>query len=436
MTQNIEKFDVIVVGAGPAGNAAAYTLAKAGKKVLQLERGEYPGSKNVQGAILYADALEKIIPDFRDSAPLERQVIEQRMWVMEDESYVGTTFRSDRYNQMPGNRYTIIRARFDKWFSDQVQKAGALVICEMTVIALLRDDSGKVIGVEVEREDGKIYADTVILADGVNSLVASRAGLRQDIKPSAVALAVKETVFLPKETVEARFNLKGSEGVVIEMLGSISQGMAGTAFLYTNKDSISVGIGCMLDDMKEQNTTPAELLEKLKQHPSVAPLIAGGETREYAAHLIPEGGYNALPELYGEGWLLVGDSAGFVNAVHREGSNLAMTSGRLAAETLLELGEKGLPSTAANLARYKARLEDSIVLKDLKKYRNIPDTLHTQRQFLSDYPALLNGAAHEFFTVDSRDKATKEKAIFNAFRERRSLLGLLGDAYRLWRATR
>lgn len=436
MTQNIEKFDVIVVGAGPAGNAAAYTLAKAGKKVLQLERGEYPGSKNVQGAILYADALEKIIPDFRDSAPLERTVIEQRMWVMEDESYVGTTFRSDRFNQMPGNRYTIIRARFDKWFSDQVQKAGALVICEMTVIALLRDAAGKVIGVEVDREDGKIYADTVILADGVNSLVASRAGLRQDIKPAAVALAVKETVFLPKETVEARFNLKGSEGVVIEMLGSISQGMAGTAFLYTNKDSISVGIGCMLSDMKEQNTTPAELLEKLKTHPSVAPLIAGGETREYAAHLIPEGGYHALPELYGEGWLLVGDSAGFVNAVHREGSNLAMTSGRLAAETLLELGEKGLPSTAANLACYKARLEDSIVLKDLKKYRNIPDTLHSQRQFLSDYPALLNGAAHEFFTVDSRDKATKEKAIFNAFRERRSLLGLLGDAYRLWRATR
>jgi len=436
MTQNIEKFDVIVVGAGPAGNAAAYTLAKAGKKVLQLERGEYPGSKNVQGAILYADALEKIIPDFRDSAPLERTVIEQRMWVMEEESYVGTTFRSDRYNQMPGNRYTIIRARFDKWFSEQVQKAGALVICEMTVIALLRDAAGKVIGVEVDREDGKIYAETVILADGVNSLVASRAGLRQDIKPSAVALAVKETVFLPKETVEARFNLKGSEGVVIEMLGSISQGMAGTAFLYTNKDSISVGIGCMLSDMKEQNTTPAELLEKLKRHPSVAPLIAGGETREYAAHLIPEGGYNALPELYGEGWLLVGDSAGFVNAVHREGSNLAMTSGRLAAETLLELGEKGLPSTAANLARYKARLEDSIVLKDLKKYRNIPDTLHSQRQFLSDYPALLNGAAHEFFTVDGQDKATKEKAIFNTFRERRSLLGLLGDAYRLWRATR
>lgn len=79
-----ETFDAIVVGAGPSGNAAAYTMAKAGLNVLQLERGEYPGSKNVQGAILYSDSLEKIIPDFRDDAPLERHIIEQRMWMLDE----------------------------------------------------------------------------------------------------------------------------------------------------------------------------------------------------------------------------------------------------------------------------------------------------------------------------------------------------------------
>ncbi|MCL2636005.1 MAG: FAD-dependent monooxygenase [Betaproteobacteria bacterium] len=436
MNQPTEKFDVIVVGAGPAGNAAAYTLAKAGKKVLQLERGEYPGSKNVQGAILYADALEKIIPDFRDSAPLERHVVEQRMWLMEEQSHLGTHFRSEQYNQQPGNRYTIIRARFDKWFSDQVQKAGALVLCEMTVTALLKDEQGRVIGVNVDRENGRIHADAVILADGVNSLVASRAGLREDIKPAAVALGVKEVIFLPKETIDARFNLAGQEGAVIEMFGSISAGMVGTGFLYTNKDSISVGIGCMLSDMKQQQTTPVELLEKLKRHPSVAPLIAGGETREYAAHLLPEGGYDALPKLYGEGWMLVGDSAGFLNAVHREGSNLAMTSGRLAAETLLDLFAAGQPASAANLARYQARLDESFVMKDLKKYRKIPGMLDRQRQFVADYPGLLNQAAFNFFSVDGRDKEAKEKEIIASFRERRSLLGLLGDAFRVWRATR
>ncbi len=93
-----EHFDVLVIGAGPSGNAAAYTAAKAGLNVLQIERGESPGSKNVQGAILYSDALEKIIPDFRDDAPLERHLIEQRMWMLDDESYVGSTYRSNAFN--------------------------------------------------------------------------------------------------------------------------------------------------------------------------------------------------------------------------------------------------------------------------------------------------------------------------------------------------
>ena len=94
-----EKFDAIVVGAGMAGNAAALTLAQRGLKVLQLERGEYSGSKNVQGAILYADMLEKLIPDFREDAPLERHLVEQRFWMMDDRSHVGLHYRSDDFNE-------------------------------------------------------------------------------------------------------------------------------------------------------------------------------------------------------------------------------------------------------------------------------------------------------------------------------------------------
>ncbi|HUB63898.1 MAG TPA: NAD(P)-binding protein, partial [Methylocella sp.] len=101
-----ERFDAIVVGAGPSGNAAAYSMAKEGLKVLQLERGEYPGSKNVQGAILYANALERIIPDFREDAPLERHIIEQRLWTMDDTSYVGMHYRSEDFNEERPNRYT------------------------------------------------------------------------------------------------------------------------------------------------------------------------------------------------------------------------------------------------------------------------------------------------------------------------------------------
>lgn len=428
-----EKFDVIVVGAGPSGNAAALRLAEAGLSVLQIERGESPGSKNVQGAILYSDALEKLIPDFRDDAPLERHVIEQRMWVLDDDSFVGSHYRSDSFNKEPYNRYTMIRAQFDKWFSERVQKAGALLICETTVSHLLLDGQ-RVIGVMTDRQGGEIYADAVILADGVNSLLAKKAGFHPELKPKNVALAVKEIHFMPQELIEQRFNVKGDEGVVIEMVGKITKGMMGTGFLYTNRESITIGVGCMLSDFKNQKITPYELLEQMKAHPSIQPMLAGGEMKEYTAHLIPEGGFNAIPNLYGDGWMIVGDAGMFVNAVHREGSNLAMTTGMHAADTLIELKSEGKEFTTANLKRYKVRLDESFVMKDMKKYKNMPDVFHTNPQFFNDYPDLISQAARTMLTVDGVDKKTKEKEIRKSFRQRRSLFGLMGDAFKLWRA--
>ena len=428
-----EKFDVIVVGAGPSGNAAALRLAEAGLSVLQIERGESPGSKNVQGAILYSDALEKLIPDFRDDAPLERHVIEQRMWVLDDNSFVGSHYRSDSFNKEPYNRYTMIRAQFDKWFSERVQKAGALLICETTVSHLLLDGQ-RVIGVMTDRQGGEIYADAVILADGVNSLLAKKAGFHPELKPKNVALAVKEIHFMPQELIEQRFGVKGDEGVVIEMVGKITKGMMGTGFLYTNRESITIGVGCMLSDFKNQKITPYELLEQMKAHPSIQPMLEGGEMKEYTAHLIPEGGFNAIPNLYGDGWMIVGDAGMFVNAVHREGSNLAMTTGMHAADTLIELKNAGKEFSAANLKRYKARLDESFVMKDMKKYKNMPDVFHTNPQFFNDYPDLISQAARTMLTVDGVDKKTKEKQIRKSFRQRRSLLGLVGDAFKLWRA--
>jgi len=432
-----ERFDAIVVGAGPAGNAAAYTMAKAGLKVLQIERGEYPGSKNVQGAILYSDALERIIPDFREDAPLERHIIEQRLWVLDDRSFVGTHFRSDDYNKPPYNRYTIIRAQFDRWFSQKVREAGAMLICETTVEHLLMDGQ-RVVGVRCDRAGGDVMADVVVLADGVNSTLARKAGFHPEIQAQNVALAVKEILFLPEETIRSRFNVGEEEGVVIEMVGKITEGLVGTGFLYTNKESLTIGVGCILDDFKNnpKRTAPYAMLDRMKQHPSIAPLIEGGEMKEYCAHLIPEGGFFAVPKVYGDGWLIVGDSGGFVNAAHREGSNLAMTTGRLAAETIIEARAAGKPMNAAALKSYKARIDDSFVMKDLHKYRHLPQVLEKSPQFFSAYPELVNRAAQTLFTVDGVDKQSKEREIRSSFRASRSLTGLMTDAFRLWRATR
>ena len=432
-----EHFDAIVVGAGPSGNAAAYTMAKAGLKVLQIERGEYPGSKNVQGAILYSKALEEIIPDFREDAPLERHIIEQRMWVLDDDSFVGSHYRSDDFNKKPYNRYTIIRAQFDKWFSQKVREAGALLICETTVNHLIMDGEC-VVGVQCDREHGDVYADVVILADGVNSTLARKAGFHPEIQAKNVALAVKEILFLPQETIESRFNIGEDEGVVIEMIGTITDGMMGTGFLYTNKESLTIGVGCMLSDFKQSKnrTSPYVMLEKMKKHPSIAPLIAGGEMKEYAAHLIPEGGYYAIPKVYGHGWMIAGDSGGFVNAVHREGSNLAMTTGRLAAETVIEAKRAGKQMKAEVLNNYQTKLSQSFVMKDLVKYRDMPSVFHDNNQFFTTYPQLLSNAAKTMLTVDGVDKKSKERDIMTSFRKSRSLPGLVGDAFKLWRAIR
>jgi len=433
----VEKFDCIVVGAGMSGNAAAYTLASRGLKVLQLERGEYSGSKNVQGAIMYADMLEKIIPGFREDAPLERHLIEQRFWMMGETSHTGMHHRSDDFNEDKPNRYTIIRSQFDKWFSRKVREAGAIVLTETTALELIFDAAGKCMGVRTDREMGVVHADVIILAEGVNGLLGTRAGLRPAPKADNVALAVKEMHFLPNEVIEARFNIKGDQGVVIEAAGAVSHGMTGMGFVYTNKECLSVGFGCLVSDYAKTMESPYVLLENFKNHPSIAPLLEGSEVKEYSAHLIPEGGYKAVPQLCGDGWVVCGDAAQLNNAIHREGSNLAMTSGRIAAECIFQLKTRREPMTKANLQSYPKALEESFVMKDLKKYKDMPALLHTNsRNFFMTYPELVSTAMSNFLRVDGTPKVDKERATVAAFRKKRGFTGMVGDAFKIARAWR
>jgi electron transfer flavoprotein-quinone oxidoreductase len=318
-----------------------------------------------------------------------------------------------------------------------VKEAGAIVLCETTVTELVKDPRGKVIGVRTDRSGDAIMADVVILAEGVNGLVGQRSGLRPEVAPDTVALAVKEMHFLPREVIEQRFNLTSNEGVVIEAMGTITKGMTGTGFLYTNEESISVGIGCIVSDFAESDVTPYGLLDAFKNHPSIKPLLVGSECKEYAAHLIPEGGYKAIPQLVGDGWVVVGDAGQFVNAVHREGSNLAMTTGRVAAETVVWLKRRREEMSKAGLLEYERRLGETFVMKDLKKYKGIPALLHNNKQnFFDLYPTLISQAMQTWFRVDGVDKVSKEKAIFRSFRSGRTMFGMIGDAFKLVRAWR
>ncbi|WP_047153045.1 FAD-dependent oxidoreductase [Aneurinibacillus tyrosinisolvens] len=426
-----EKFDAIVVGAGPAGTSAAFSMAKAGLNVLLIERGEYPGSKNVMGGILYRHQMEEIIPGFYKEAPLERPVIEQRFWMLGEESVFTSGYKGLEWAKEPYNNFTVLRAKFDQWYASKAVEQGALLINETVVRECIVED-GRVIGVRTDRPDGDVYADVVVLADGVNSLLAKSLGFHKEFKPSEVALAVMEVINLPAEKIEDRFNLEPNQGTTIEIFGDATKGVLGTGFIYTNKESINIGVGATLSGMIKQKMRPYDLLEYLKKHPLVRPLIRGGEAAEYAAHLIPEGGYHSMPKIVGNGVVVVGDAGQMVNGVHREGSNMAMTAGRLAAETIV-LAKEANDFSENMLDTYRIRLLESFVGQDLKKYKDATHTFEEHPQYFKDYLPMINKAASQFFTIDGTPKKEKQKKIMKSMTEGRSKLGMFQDIYRAWK---
>lgn len=429
-----EKFDVIVVGAGPAGTSCAYSCAKSGLKVLLIERGEYPGSKNVMGGVLYRKQMEDIIPEFWKEAPLERPVVEQRFWMMDKESVVQFGYKGLEWAVEPYNNFTVLRAQFDQWFAQKAVEAGALLINE-TVVTECIVENGKVVGVRTDRPDGEVFADVVVLADGVNSLLSKQLGFHREFRPDEVALTVMEVINLPKEKINERFNLEGNHGTTIEIFGDSTKGNLGTAFLYTNKDSLNIGVGTTLSSMIKAKLKPYELLDYLKKHPMVRPYLEGGESAEYLAHLIPEGGFHSVPRVAGNGVLVVGDAAQLVNAIHREGSNMAMASGKMAAEAIVEAKKEGNFSEGS-LNRYKEALYGSFIIKDLEKYKDAAHTFEKYPQYFKEYLPMVNQAMSKFFTVDGTPKKEKQKEIMRSMTAEKGTFKVMQDIYRAWKAVK
>lgn len=426
-----EKFDVIVVGAGPAGASCAYTLAKSGKKVLLIERGEYPGAKNVMGGVLYRKQMEEIIPEFWKEAPIERPIVEQRAWLMDEGSMITSGVKNLQWAEEPYNNFTILRAKFDQWFANKAVEAGALLINETVVNECIVEDS-KVIGIRTDRPNGEVYADVVVLCDGVNSLLAKKLGYRKELRPDEVALTVMEVLNLPKDKINDRFNVTDNQGVTIEIFGEPTKGNLGTAFIYTNKESINVGVGATLSSMIKEKLKPNDLLEYVKNHPMVKPLLEGAESAEYLAHLIPEGGYHSIPKLFGNGVLLAGDAAQLVNGIHREGSNMAMKSGQLAAETIINAFEQN-DFSERTLSSYKTKVMESFIGKDLEKYKDATHTFEKNPQYFKEYIPNLNRAMSSFLTVDGIPKRDKQKSMLQVLTGGKGKIELFKDAYRAWR---
>lgn len=422
------KVDVIVVGGGPAGVSAGITLARAGKEVVIIERGDFAGSKNMFGGAVYAVPAAEIFPAFWESAPVERNNTEHKYILLDEADSVEINYK--HRDKGSYNSFSVLRPKWDRWCMEEAKKAGAF-FAPKTIVRELIKRNGKVIGVKTDLEE--FYADIVILADGVNSLLAKQIGLRDEINSKSVALGVKEVIKLPKEVIENRFNLESDTGSVSEIIGGPLKGIFGMGYIYTNKESVVIGIGVALSDLTENKLKPYELLNQLKEHPSINSLIKDGELLEYSAHLIPEGGYKCVPKLYDDGVMIAGDAAMLVNNIHWEGTNLAMISGKLAAETAVE-ALNSRDCSANMLAMYQEKLEKSFIMRDLKTYKNTAEIIHANaKSFLGYYPQKICEFFNVFTRVDCIPKKVAFRRYIKYFIKDRKLSSLFKDVYNLAR---
>ena len=421
--------DVIVVGAGPAGSCAAIAAAQAGKRVVLIERGPFPGSKNMYGGVIYPRILDELIPGWFEHAPIQRWVVRRSTMLLSDTGALNIDYRSNAWGQAPYNGATAYRPDFDNWLAQQAVAAGAELICSTTVTGLLRDPQGRITGIKTDRPDGDLTASVVIACDGVNSFIAKEAGLYKNVDASNYTLGVKETLSLPKHVIDERFGVRDNQGVDIEILGGTS-GVNGGGFIYTNLDTIALGVVLKLPKLSAQKKRPEEIIAELKRHPAIAPLIEGAEVIEYSAHVIPEAGLDMMPKMAADGLLVAGDAAALCLAagIWLEGVNFAMASGMYAGQSAAQAITAG-DTTASGLRSYTKKLNETFVLKDHKKLRKIPHLVLSDR-VQHKYPGFVTGIVERMFRVENPDPKPGVRRILREERKKAgiSLMDLIRDA--------
>lgn len=419
------QFDVIVAGGGLAGLSAAYTLAAEGLEVLVLERGDYSGAKNVTGGRLYVSPIRELFPDLWKKAALERPITSEEVCLMDAKRSLTVRYEGDELKQEPYQSYSVLRGKFDRWLAKQAERKGAMIVNRSRVDEVIME-AGAVKGVRAGGDE--LRANVVIACDGVLSFTVQQAGLRKACEVKNYAVGIKEVIEMSREEIEKRFNLTEQEGAARLFMGDVTAGKFGGGFLYTNKDSISLGIVAGIEALGNEAPliTAPDLLDRFKQKPEVAKLVAGGETVEYSAHVIPEGGLQAMSQLYGDGILVAGDAAGFsMNiGVTVRGMEYAMASGYYAAQAVIRAQARE-DYSKESLKEYQALLADSFVLKDFNSFKNALHVLENPRLF-TKYPQLAGNILRDLYHMPAGPKEKLYPSI-KKYLSLKEIWGMLGD---------
>lgn len=417
---SLEGFEVAIVGAGPAGSAAALTLARHGVQVLLLERGPFPGSKNVFGGRIYSYPLKKLFGDKWKEVPSERFVRKEGITFLTADS----AFSVEYETKDPTGSFTAIRAKFDKWLAEQAEKAGASLITDVRVDDLIVQE-GQVKGIVAGQD--KIPSDVVIACDGTTTSLARKAGLVSMLEPFEISMGMKDVIEIGSERIEERLGLNPKEGAAHVFVGDCSQGLRGGGFMYTNKDSLALGMVVGGDSVSTEQVPSHELMSRLRSHPKVQHYVRDGKTIEYDAHMIPEAGAGLLTRPYAHGMLVAGDAAGHLlnNGYTFRGVDMAIEAGIAAADTILE-ARKSRDYSAKSLSTFEYKLRNNPALKDMYTFNRVPKFLRNKRLY-NIYPELVCSAAEAIYKVDGTGKKKIFKEIRSQTKGKISTLALIRD---------
>ncbi len=424
-----EKFDVIVVGGGPAGLSAGYFLAKKGFEVVVLERGEDIGTKNMFGGRIYSHVFDKYYPGWRDEAPVERWVRRERFTILCKEGSISLQY-------IPGqdvgeyDSFTAFLSKFLKWMAVVAESEGALVLPGVKVDKILLED-GYASGVLAGGD--RLTADYIVVAEGINTLLVEELGLKGRPRPESLGVGVKEVFKLGRDAISRRFGIGDGEGVAEFLIGYPINKYGAGGFVYTMDEYVSIGAVMKIGNVYKSENNVMDLAEDLRSHPYIKSLVEGGTIVEYSAHMVGEGWGSILERPYGDGLLVVGDAAGtLVNTGFTvRGVDYAVESSRLAADVIEESHGAGDRSSAF-LSRYKNYLDSSVIGRSLRRFRKVPEVLSLDRLHTT-YIDLICDVLSGVYTVGEETPSLKE-SIDRGRRGRVSIFRMILDLFTLWRS--